>query len=240
MKPFPHLSIIRVTGFLFLLVFFTNCKKEYNSTNPSQLSPESIPQSVGGNTVASASTLSQTRTSNSWFNVNNYRYERWGTQYVAADDNSYAYTKKVTKVERIYLILLDFGFTIPSNAVIENITATINRFKSGGSQVKDCFVHLTAPHADPIWEGWRSYGVEMANTANLWPGTETEESYSQTGSGSNGIFNAETNTTMPYQWTPAMINNPSFGFYLLTSFPDKNSYQVYFDQVKITVEYSLP
>jgi hypothetical protein len=184
--------------------------------------------------------LSQTRTSNSWFNASDYLYERWGTQYVAADDNSYAYTKKVLKIQRIYLILLDFGFTIPSNAVIENITATVKRFKSGGSQVKDCFVRLLAPHADPIWEGWRVYGVEMANPANLWPGTETEVSYSQSGSGPNGIFNPETNTTMPYQWTPAMINHPSFGFYLLTNFPNKNSYQAYFDKVQITVDYSLP
>jgi hypothetical protein len=43
---------------------------------------------------------------------------------------------------------------------------------------------------------------------------------------------------MPYQWTPGMVYHPSFGFYLLTNFPDKKTYQVYFDQVKITVEYS--
>ena len=184
--------------------------------------------------------LSQTRTSNSWYNINNNLYAQWGTQYVSGDDNSYAYTTKIIKVQRIYLILLDFGFTIPSNAVIENITATVKRFKTGGSQVKDCFVHLTAPHADPVWEGWRSYGVEMANPAKLWPGTETEVSYSQSGSGPNGILSFENNTTMPYQWTPAMVNHPSFGFYLLTNFPDKNSYQAYFDQVKITVDYSLP
>ena len=194
---------------------------------------------LGDASEANSLNLSQTRTSNSWFNVNNNMYERWGTQYVAADENSYAYSKKVLKIQRVYLILLDFRFTIPSNAVIENITATVKRFKTGGSQVKDCFVHLTAPHAGP-WEGWRPYGVEMANPANLWPATETEVSYSQSGSGPNGIFNPETNTTMPYEWTPAMVNHPSFGFYLLTNFPDKNSYQVYFDQVKITVEYSLP
>ena len=240
MKHFPHLSIIRVIGFLFVLVLFTNCKKDSITINPSQLSPESFPQSVGGSTVASASSISETRIASSWFNINNGRYERWGTQYVAADDNSYAYTGRINKLQRVYLILLDFRFTIPSNAVITNITATVRRFKSGDSQVKDCFVHLTAPHADPIWEGWRSYGVEMANTVTLWPGTETEVSYSQSGSGPNGIFNPETKTTAPYQWTPAMINHPSFGFYLLTSFPNKSSYQVYFDQVKVTVEYSMP
>ena len=235
MKPFLYLSIWRGIGFLLFLVLGFSCQKENDMATPT--APKTSPSIKS---EANSLNLSQTRTSNSWFNVNNNMYERWGTQYVAADDNSYAYTKKIIKVQRVYLIVLDFRFTIPSNAVIENITATVKRFKSGGSQVKDCFVHLIAPYADPIWEGWRPYGVEMANPANLWPATETELSYSQSGSGPNGIFNPETNTTMPYQWTPAMINNPSFGFYLLTNFPNQNSYQVYFDQVKITVQYSLP
>ena len=235
MKPFSYLSTWRGIGFLLFLALGFSCQKENDMATPT--APET---SSSIKSEANRLNLSQTRTSNSWFNASDYLYERLGTQYVAADDNSYAYTKKIIKVQRIYLIVLDFRFTIPSNAVIENITATVRRFKTGGSQVKDCFVHLTAPHADPIWEGWRSYGVEMANPANLWPATETEVSYSQTGSGPNGIFNPETHTTMPYQWTPAMINNPSFGFYLLTNFPNKNSYQAYFDKVQITVDYSLP
>ena len=218
MKPLSYLSTWRGIGFLLFLVLGFSCQKENDMATPTAPKTSSSIKSE-----ANRLSLSQTSTSNSWFNASNSRYARWGTQYVAADDNSYAYTNKVLKIQRVYLILLDFRFTIPSNAVIENITATVKRFKSGGSQVKDCFVHLTAPHADPIWEGWRSYGVEMANPANLWPATETEVSYSQTGSGPNGIFNPETRTTMPYQWTPAMINNPSFGFYLLTNFPNKNS-----------------
>ena len=236
MKLLSNLSIIRGIGYMLVFILCVNCKKDFNSTNLSQPPPGSISESASENLVY----LFQTRTSNSWFNINNNKYEQWGAQYVATDDNSYAYTKKILKTQRIYLILLDFGFTIPSNAVIDIITVTVKRFKSGGSQVKDCFVRLTAPHADPIWEGWRPYGVEMANPANLWPGTETEVSYSQSGSGPNGIFYLETYTTMPYQWTPAMINHPSFGFYLLTNFPDKNFYYAYFDQVKITVKYSLP
>ena len=228
----------RAIALLLLLTLIFSCRKQEETINAGQ-PIQSLSQT---NTSLNTSTvvLSQTRTANSWYNVSPNMYAQWGTPYVAANDNSYAYTKKVLKVQRIYLVLLDFGFTIPSNAIIENITATVRRFKTGGSQVKDCFVHLLAHHDDPNLEGWRPYGVEMANPAILWPGIETEVSYSQSGSGPYGIFDPESNITMPYQWTPAMINNPSFGFYLLTNFPDKNYYYAYFDQVQITVEYSLP
>src|SRR5687768_16321427 len=113
MNHFPHQPISHLIGFLFVVVIFTNCEKESISTHPSQFSPESISQSVGGNNITSASIL-QTRTASSWYNASNSLYERWGTQYVSADDNSYAYSKKIVKVQRVYLILLDFGFTIPS------------------------------------------------------------------------------------------------------------------------------
>lgn len=240
MKYISIQPTMRGLAFLFFLAFSFSCQKGNDMPTPTAPETSSSMKSDANSLNLTTIVLSQTRTANSWYNINTNQYSQWGTQYVAADDNSYAYTKKVLKVQRIYLILLDFGFTIPSNAVIENITATVKRFKSGRSQVKDRVVRLTAPHADPSFEGWRSYGVEMANPANLWPETETEVSYSQSGSGPNGIFNPETNTTMAYQWTPAMINHPSFGFYLLTDFPDKNFYYACFDHVQITVEYSLP
>jgi len=36
MKPFSYLSIIRVTGFLFVFALGMHCKKDNISTNPSQ------------------------------------------------------------------------------------------------------------------------------------------------------------------------------------------------------------
>ena len=240
MKPVLFQPIMCKIGILLLLAFAFGCQKENDALIPAATKTSSSVNIDANNLNAATVALSQTRTASSWYTIGPNLYAQWGTQYVAANDNSYAYTKKVLKVQRIYLVLLDFGFTIPSNAIIENITATVSRFKTGGSQVKDCFVHLLAPHPDPRLEGWRPYGVEMANPANLWPSIETEMSYSQSGSGPNGIFDPEHNITMPYQWTPAMINNPSFGFYLLTNFPDKNFYYAYFDHVQITVGYSLP
>jgi hypothetical protein len=238
MKQTSFQSTVCGLALLLLLAFSFGCRKENNMT-PSQSNPSLSLNTDASGSTAAILTLSQTRTANSWEPFTTNQYAQWGTQYVAADDNSYAFTKKVLKVQRVYLILHDFNFTIPSNAVIHNLTARVRRFKTGGSQVKDCFVHLLAPQPDP-YKGWLPYGVEMANPANLWPGIETEVSYSQSGSGPNGIFDPENNITMPYQWTPFLINSPSFGFYLLTNFPDKNYYYAYFDQVQITVEYSLP
>jgi len=224
-------------AFLLFLAFSFSCRKE-NDMTPTRPNTLSSLNTDRNSSNAAPLALSQTRTANSWYNISTNQYAQWGAQYVSADDNSYAYTKKVLKVQRVYLILQDFGFTIPSNAVIESITARVRRFKTGGSKVKDCFVHLLVPLPDP-YEGWMPYGVEMANPANLWPGSETEVSYSQNGSGPDGIFDPENHITKPYQWTPALINNSAFGFYLLTSFPDKNFYYAYFDRVQITVEFSL-
>lgn len=230
---------MRWFAWLLFLGFGFSCQKEKDMATSTHFNTSSS-ISTGANTSNIATlVISQTRAANSWYNVNNNLYVQWGPQYVAEDDNSYAYTTRIVKTQRVYLILQDFGFTIPSNAVIQNITATVRRFKTGSSQVKDCLVHLLVPLPDP-YVGWMPYGVEMANPANLWPGSETEVGYSQSGSGDNGIDNPETHTTKPYQWTPTLINNSAFGFYLLTNFPDKNFYYLYFDQVQITVEYSLP
>lgn len=242
MKHFSHSSIICGIGYLLVFILCVNCKKDYSSTDPSQLSHESITQQGSGNTAATGSILSQTRTANYFHNTygngtNLTDYVQWGAQYVAGDDNSYAYTAKINKLQRVYLILQDFRFEIPSNVIIESISVKIRRFKSGQGQVKDCFVHLRTTN---LAGGLRDYGPEMANTISLWPTIETEASYSQTGTGNNGIVNSETHTIGPYQWTPALINHSSFGLYLLTDFPKKGFYYAYFDKVEITVEYSLP
>ena len=54
MKLFSNLSIIRGIGYLLVFTLCVNCKKDYNSTDPSLLSHESITQSDGGNLVALA------------------------------------------------------------------------------------------------------------------------------------------------------------------------------------------
>ena len=197
---------------------------------------------LSANLFGFAQTTSQTRTANYFHNnyangTNITNYVQWGAQYVADDDNSYAYTGKINKIQRVYLILQDFRFEIPSDAIIQSITVKVRRFKSGKGQVKDCFVRLRTTRQAG---GSLDYGPEMANTTTLWPAIETEASYNQTGTGNNGIVNPELNTTGPYQWTPALINHSLFGLYLATDFPKQGFYYAYFDKAEITVVYSSP
>ena len=93
MKPFLYLSIWRGIGFLLFLVLGFSCQKENDMATPTAPKTLSPIKSEAGRL-----NLSQTGTSNSWYNANNNMYERWGTQYVAADENSYAYSKKVLKI----------------------------------------------------------------------------------------------------------------------------------------------
>ena len=238
MKLFSPLSRIRGIGYLLVITLCVNCKKDNISTNPTQpLSPESL-VIPGGENLATAGLSSQTRTANYFFNTNLTKYAQSGVQYLKEDDNSYQYTPRINSLQRVYLILQDFQFTIPANAVIGNIIVRVRKFKTDKAQLKDCFVHLLT--ATNTGESWKHYGAEMARVKELWPGVETETSYSQGGKGNNGILNMETRTTAPYEWTPALINNSTFGLYFLTGFPDKGNCYVYFDKVEITVEYSLP
>ena len=69
MKLFSHLSIIRGIGYLLVFILCVNCKKDYNSTNPSQVSPESISRPGGGNLAAPGSVLSQTKTASRFNNI---------------------------------------------------------------------------------------------------------------------------------------------------------------------------
>src|SRR5688572_8370513 len=122
MKPFSYLAKMRVIGFLLVLVFFANCKKDNISTNPSQLpSSESILRPGGENLAVVG--RSQTRTGNLFNNwgeaIANYWLEA-KAQNFSADDDSYASSKKLSFARnQLPLLLQDFRFEIPSNATIQ-------------------------------------------------------------------------------------------------------------------------
>jgi len=129
------------------------------------------------------------------------------------------------------LLLQDFGFEIPSNASIESIVVRARRFKTGKGSITDYFATLVRQLDN---NDKYEYGVWFTNP-NLYPTIETEVIYSQTGTGINGGFEGN----IPYQWTPAIINDPAFGVRIANARPT-GSVVVYYDLVEITVEYSLP
>ena len=237
MKLFSSLSIIRGIGYLLVFILCVNCKKDHNSTDPSQLPPGSISQSDGGTVAAPGSVLSQTSTGNVFNNlVPPNHWLQASPQYLSADDNSYAISKKLSRARgSIPIILQDFRFDIPSNAIIESIVVSARRFKTGKGSIADHLVYLvTRGTTNPR----RGFGVIFMNS-NLIPGIETEISYTQNGAGDNGGLPDENGDYEEYQWTPAMINDPAFGVWFTHGQPN-GSLVVYYDQVKITVHYSLP
>ena len=203
-----------------------------------------------------AQTSSQTRTATFLNNLNNFQqvygtqnYARTGAGVVQADDNIYAYTKKLSAASRTRKIgisssslsLQGFGFTIPGNAIIENIAVKVRRFKKGGPAIKDNYVSVMQSYSGSPTNGVSNYGFMWRNgdvyPGNYYPTIEGEYIFSQNGSGNNGGYNHN----QAYQWTPAMINLPYFGLRIDVYPPEgRGSVVVYYDLVEITVEYSLP
>ena len=181
--------------------------------------------------------LSQTRTANLFNNIDEAYLNLWaveGPQYVSADDDSYAYSKKLSSHRgSLLLVLRDFRFDIPSDATIENIAVSARRFKKGKGSIKDYFATLIR---EPVSTGFGTpYGVWWADPNN-YPDIETEVIYSQGGTGNNGGSLGN----QAYQWTPTLINDQAFGVRIDNYPPEHGSVVVYYDLVEITVVYSIP
>ena len=241
MKLFSHLSIIRGIGYLLVFILCVNCKKDYNSTNLSQALPsESTLMSSGVNLATSA--LSQTKTGNLFNNWGGSIANFWlqaSAQHFSADDDSYAYSKKLSPGRSfLSLMLQDFRFDLPANATIGGITVLVQRFKKGKGSITDYFVSLYRSGSgfyNPL-----PYGVRWTDPTN-YPDEETEVSYYQSGIGTSSFGCQPAPVGCPsYQWTPAMINDPDFGVRIDTYAPVGGSLIVYYDLVTITVQYSLP
>jgi hypothetical protein len=236
MKPLSQLSILRGIGYLLVFTLCVNCRKDYDSTSPSPLSPGSISQTDGENTVATSSIQSQTRVANLFNNFGESVLLLWArgdAQSVSADDGSYAYSKRLsTGRGTLQLQLNDFRFEIPSGATIQNITVTARRFKKGKGSIKDHLAYLIKKH--DLYPTISYYGVVWFNP-DYYPNTEAAASYFQNGSGNNGGLGDGA-----YTWTAEMINDLAFGVRIYTYEPTGSSVVVYYDMVEITVEYSQP
>ena len=227
---------------MLVFILCVNCKKDYNSTAPGEVPVESISESVG------AIAASQTRTATFLNNLNNFQevfgdqgYPRAKAEHVSADDSKYASTRKLSAKGNwsSSLALQGFGFTIPADAAIENISIRLRRFKSGTPAIGDYILSLMQRYQCGL--GPCTYGVFWTYldeyAGKMYPSTESEYVFSQSGSGVNGGFNHN----QEYLWTPAIVNHQYFGVRIDSYPPSGNgSVVVNYDLVDITVEYSLP
>lgn len=253
MKLLSHLSILRGIGFLLILTLCVNCRKDSHSTiqsKPSALTP------IGEN-LAEAGLSNQTRTATYLNNLNNFQqvygdqnYPQANAQHVAADDNIYTASSKLNAVRDSTssftsnsvssLALQGFGFSIPGDATIENITVRVRRFKIGRPSIGDAVLSVMRRYNCDAGEPCR-YGVYWTYrdtySGKIYPDTETEYSFSQSGSGNNGGMNHN----QAYQWTPAMVNHQYFGV-RIDNFPPigKGTVRIFYDLVEVTVAYSQP
>ena len=209
-----------------------------------------------------AQTTIETRTAAYLNNLNqfqqvfgNQNYPRARPQDVAADDNIYTCSSKLTAIKDSAssfrsssvssLALQGFGFAIPDDATIENILVKVRRFKKGTPSVGDQILSVMQRYQQTGPDAPGRYGVmwtyaddeELEYPGRIYPATETEYLFSQSGNGNNGGFNHD----QPYQWTPDMVNAITFGV-RIDNYPPigKGSVQVCYDMVTVTVEYSQP
>jgi len=208
-----------------------------------------------------AQTTSQTRTAAYLNNLNqfqqvfgNFNYPRARAQDVAANDNIYTCTSKLTaekdsgsthSTSLSTLALQGFGFTIPADATIENIVAKVRRFKKGTPSVGDHILSLMQRFQGGGAGVPSVYGVmwsflddeELDYPGRIYPATETEYSFSQKGSGNNGSGYHD----QAYEWTSDMVNAITFGVRISSYQPiGKGTVQICYDLVEVTVEYSQP
>jgi len=238
MKLFSSLSIIRGIGYFLVFILCMSCKKDFNSTDPSQLSAESISQSAPGSIQFQTRTATLLNYNLAGNLVTNYARNTVASS-VAVNDGKYASTITLTTQKGYSLLVLQgFQFNIPAGATIENITVKARRFKTGKGETKDLIVRLVT-RREQLPEWWMNYGVAWVNP-NYFPAIESEVNYSQTGS---GVIVIDDTTSYPYQWTPARINDLYFGVYFQTFIPKEikgANLVVSYDLVEITVEYSIP
>ena len=138
MKLFSSLSIIRGIGYLLVFILCMSCKKDYNSTDPSQLSPESISQCA-----APGSVLSQTKTANrfNWFGEG-VLPNLWPK--IRGMLNMYRpmiIHMLIQKSCRRVVELFSFSYRIfvliyLPDATIESITVNARRFKTGKGSIR--------------------------------------------------------------------------------------------------------
>ena len=232
MKPFSYLSIIRAFGFLLLTVLCTNCKKDSIPTNPAQPPPP-----LKGKVQLYLDYRKPGRQISLIVLVKGFYccgHSHRAMQNMSRQMMAHMLIRKKLSPQNgtLQLQLHDFRFNIPAGSIIESITITTRRFKSGRGSVKDYFAHLIKKH-DLHPTGFASYGVRWSNPG-YYPDAEATSSYFQNGSGNNGGLGKEV-----YKWTPAMINDISFGLRITTYPPVGSSAVVYYDLVSITVQYSI-
>jgi hypothetical protein len=141
---------------------------------------------------------------------------------IAADDNIYTTAAIGNNGTSQALNATDFGFSIPTDAVIAGIKVTIGRFcnSSDPNLIRDNSVQL-------IKDG-SVVGGNKAITATNWPSSEAVADYG----GESDLWGTI--------WTPADINASNFGIQLVVKNSGYNSHTASVDYIQMTIYLAGP
>ncbi len=124
-----------------------------------------------------------------------------------------------------YLRVTGFGFAIPSGATINGITATIERQTSSGSDIRDDEIRLLTNASGAA----ATSTSNKATTTISWPeNTDGTRTY------------GGTSDTWGSSWTPAQVNDPTFGLILsVKNYESTGNEDAYVDTVTMTITYTV-
>lgn len=147
----------------------------------------------------------------------------WATALIPAAGNT----------ERLHL--LDFGFEVPEQAVVDGIEAMMERSRSGNGTVHDLSIYLIRDRA----------GVPgQASNKNLgkvvgWPLRDALQTYG----GPTEQWGVDSTTFAidgAAPWSPAQINHPNFGLRIRAENDSTSSVTARVDYVRLRVHFHCP
>lgn len=177
-----------------------------------------IGQTVGPNSPGNGSSVNTGGPA--WNNPNN----------ITASDDSWASVSVSDTQASDALVATNFGFAIPSNATIDGITVTVERYTSFGinfspfyfTYVIDATIRLTKDGTNPVgndkaigtsWSWFGDASATYGGPADLWGTT----------------------------WTYSDINSGNFGVYIQAICGGGSGTETgYVDHVTVTVDYTVP
>jgi hypothetical protein len=151
----------------------------------------------------------------------------WTNPYdITSSNNLYAYVERGYSTSTQYLTASNFGFTIPSGAVITGITAEIEKScycEAGVGSTRNVTDYLVQ-----IVKASGVYGLTNKPISGSWPNfTDTIFSYG----GTSDVWGES--------WTSADINNTNFGVALMAYITSDGPFvMARVDSIRITVHYT--
>lgn len=128
-----------------------------------------------------------------------------------SDDEMYATANLPAGGNSERLHLLDFGFAIPDQAVIDGIEASLERSRTGNGNVRDLSIYLLRDREGIVGQASNKNLGKVVN----WPTTDAVQGYG--GPTEQWGVDDETLAIDPAApWTPAHINHPNFGLRIRT------------------------